>query len=398
MTSFRRTMLAPLMAAALMSSVAACGSDDGTDASSPSASTSTSDATDSGPPGGLPGGGGPGGPGGGMQTFTAVDLDTDGDNAADANTDEVVTAANAFLATLDADTKSAVTYDFTDNESRQTWSNFPAAQVPRKGVALSDLDDDAKAAVMGLVRTMLSDDGYAQVAAVQEADDWLNANSASGTDSFGSDTDYYIAVYGTPSDSDPFMIQFGGHHLARNYTYKGTTASITPDFTGTEPKTFTIGSTDVEPMKEKADTLFGVFDSLSDDESAEAELSDNINDILMGPGVDSGVFPETQGLAVSDLTDDQQQIVLDAIGAWVNDAAPGIADSLMETYESELDDTTIAFANRDTVDGDSTYLRIDGPRVWIELVNTRSQSTPNVHYHGVYRDKTDDYGSTNPSA
>ncbi len=333
-----------------------------------------------------------------MQTFTAVDLDTDGENASAANTTDVVTAANAFLATLDSGTAATVSYDFADNESRQTWSNFPAQQVPRKGVALSDLDDDAKTAAMALVKTMLSPEGYAQVQAIQEADDWLNENSASGTDSFGSDTDYYIAIYGTPSVTDSFMVQFGGHHLARNYTYKGTTASITPDFTGTEPKSFTIGSTDVEPMKEKADTLFGLFDSLNDEQKAQAKLSDTIDDILMGPGVDSGKFPETQGVAVSDLSADQQQLVLDAIGAWVDDAAPGVAASLMKTYKSQLSQTHVAFANSDTVDGESTYLRIDGPRVWIELVNTRSQSTPNVHYHGVYRDKNDDYGSTNPSA
>jgi hypothetical protein len=392
MTNVRRTIIAPLTTLALLSSVAACGNDNGTATSSPSSSTSSSDPAD--PPSGMPSGG----PGGGMQKFTAVDLDTAGENAAGANTADVVSAAGAFLATLDDDTLSAVTYDFTDNESRQTWSNFPAQQVPRKGVALSDLDDEAKAAAMALVKTMLSEEGYAQVEAIQQADDWLKENSASGTDSFGSDTDYYIAIYGTPSTSDAFMVQFGGHHLARNYTYKGETASITPDFTGTEPKSFTIGSTDVEPMKEKADTLFGVFDSLSDDESEQAELSGTINDILMGPGVDSGEFPATDGLAVSDLTDEQQQKVLDAIAAWVDDAAPGMAASLMKTYTSQLDQTTVAFANSDTVDGESTYLRIDGPRVWIELVNTRSQSTPNVHYHGVYRDKNDDYGSTNPSS
>ena len=404
MTISRRIAVAPLASAALLLTVSACGVNDSTaTGSSPSTSSSGSTA-ESTPPSGFPGGGpggtggGPGGTGGGMQTFTAVDLDTDGENASDANTAEVVTAANAFLATLDSGTASAVSYDFSDNQSRQTWSNFPAAQVPREGVALSDLDDDAKSAVMALVKTMLSDDGYAQVETVQQADDWLNENSASGTDSFGSDTDYYIAIYGTPSTTDPFMVQFGGHHLARNYTYDGTTASITPDFTGTEPKSFTIGTTDVEPMKEKAGTLFDLFDSLTDEESSEAELSDTIDDILMGPGVDSGEFPQSQGLAVSDLTDAQQQLVLDAIGAWVNDAAPGIAASLMATYESQLDESTIAFANTDTVDGESTYLRIDGPSVWIELVNTRSQSTPELHYHGVYRDKNDDYGSTNPSA
>jgi Protein of unknown function (DUF3500) len=389
MTKLRRTLVAPLTAMTLLATATACGSSESTDAS-----TSTSGGESTG--GGFQGGG-PGGAGGGMQTFTAVDLDTDGDNASDANTPEVVAATDGFLATLDSDTKAKVTYDFTDNQARQTWSNFPTAMVAREGVALSDLDDDAKTAAMALVKTMLSDEGYQQVKAVQASDDWLAENSASGKEDFGSDKDYYIAVYGTPSTSDSFMVQFGGHHLARNYTYQGTTASITPDFTGTEPKSFTVGNTDVEPMKEKAGTLFDVFDSLSDDESAQAKLSGTINDILMGPGVDSGKFPTTEGVKVGDLTDEQQQLVLAAIGAWVNDASPGVAASLMKTYESQLDETTVSYANGTTVEGESTYLRIDGPRVWIELINTHSGSTPNVHYHGVYRDKTDDYGSSNPS-
>lgn len=362
------------------------------------ASTDANDASSSSSRGGPPGGPGDrGGAGGGMQTFTAVDLDTNGANASDANTADVVAAANAFLQTLTSDERNTATFDFRDNESRQTWSNFPASTVPRKGIALTALTDTSKAAAMALVKTMLSDQGYSQVEAVQKADDWLAANSDGGNSGF-SDENYYVAIYGTPSTSSPFMVQFGGHHLARNYTYNKTTVSITPDFTGTEPKSFTIDNTDVEPMKEKAGTAFAVFDSLTSDEEAEAKLSATLNDILMGPGVDSGEFPTTEGLPVSELSDAQKQLVLEAIGAWVNDAASGAAASLMKTYEAQLDQTTIAYANSDTVDGESTYLRIDGPRVWIELINTRSQSTPNVHYHGVYRDKADDYGSTNPSA
>ncbi len=49
-----------------------------------------------------------------------------------------------------------MTYPFSDSQSRQTWSNFPAQQVPRKGVALSALDADAKTAAMALVKTMLA--------------------------------------------------------------------------------------------------------------------------------------------------------------------------------------------------------------------------------------------------
>lgn len=391
MTPLSRGLAASLTAAALLAGGAACGS------STPSSPSSASSSGSAQQPGAR-GSGGPGGGGGGLQTFNAVDLDTDGANASDANTADVVTAANAFRATLDADTKDKVTFDFSDNQSRQTWSNFPAAQVPRKGVALSALSDEAKTAALALVKTMLSAQGYAQVQTIQQADDWLHANSADGNDAFGSDTDYYIAVYGTPSTTDPFMLQFGGHHLARNYTYKGTTASITPDFTGTEPKTFTVGNTSVEPLKEKAGTLFAAVDSLSADQTRQAKLSATVDDILMGPGVDSGKFPATEGVAVSSLNADQKKLVLAAIGAWVNDAAPAEAAALLKTYQSQLDQTKVAYAGSTTVDGENTYLRIDGPRVWIELINTRSRSTPNVHYHGVWRDKADDYGSTNPSA
>ena len=391
-----RTGLAASLTAMTLIAVSACTS---TASTTPSATSSSASSPQPSFGGRGPGGpGGAGGAGGGLQTFTAVDLDTDGANATDANTAAVVSATNAFLATLDSATKAKVTYAFTDNESRQTWSNYPAQQVPRKGIALADLSAKQKTAALAVVKTMLSAEGYSQVQTIQAADDWLKQNSASGTDSFGSDTDYYIAVYGTPSTTDPFMVQFGGHHLARNYTYKGTTASITPDFTGTEPKTFTIAGTTVEPMKEKAATLFAAVDSLSTAQKADAELSGTINDILMGPGVDSGKFPASEGVLVGSLSAAQKKLVLAAIAAWVDDAAPGEAASLLKTYESQLDRTRIAYANSTTVDGESTYLRIDGPRVWIELTNTRSQSTPNVHYHGVWRDKADDYGSTNPSS
>jgi len=388
-----------LLATALLAS--GCGAEDSNTAAAPatsSAAPSASAATDApsgGPRGGGPGGAG-GGPGGG-QTITAVDLNTDGENATGANTAEVVAATKAFIGSLSSDLMDAVSFEFTDNQSRQTWSNFPASTVARKGVPLTDLDDAQKTAALAVVKTMLSEQGFAQVQAVQASDDWLQGNSTSGNSSFGSDN-YYIAIYGTPSTTEPFQVQFGGHHLARNYTYKGDTVSVTPDFTGTEPKVFETEGATVEPMKQKASTLLAVFDGLSAAESTQAELSGTtIDDILMGPGVDSGEFPESEGVLVGDLPAEEQQLVLAAIEAWVGDAAPDAAAALLSAYEAELDRTRVAFANSTTVDGESTYLRIDGPRVWIELLNTRSMSTPDVHYHGVFRDKNDDYGSSNPS-
>jgi ABC-type glycerol-3-phosphate transport system substrate-binding protein len=121
------TVAASLLTAGVLV-VSGCGSDSSGTSSSASGSAQPSGST--GP------GGGSGGPGGGMQEITAVNLNTDGASPGGANTADVVTAVNAFLATLDDTKRGTVEYDFTDNQARQTWSNFPATAVPREGIAL----------------------------------------------------------------------------------------------------------------------------------------------------------------------------------------------------------------------------------------------------------------------
>ncbi|WP_436535468.1 DUF3500 domain-containing protein [Actinoplanes sp. HUAS TT8] len=377
------------VAVAALLAAGGCG---GSDSASP---TSSSAGGGRGGPGG-----GQGGPGGGMggQTFTAVNLNTDGDSPGGANTAEVVTAANAFLATLDDTLKAKINLAFTDNQSRQTWSNFPASTVARKGVALKDLSETQRAAALAMMKVALSADGYQQVLNIQKADDYLNGLGGQGADGFGNLVDYYVAVYGTPSATDPFMVQFGGHHLARNLTYNGTKVSQTPQFVGSEPTSFESGGQTVAPVKDESTAMFAMIASLGDSEKAAAKLtSGTYDDLMMGPTHDDGQFPASEGLAVSTLTDAQKKLVLAAIAPYVDDLADDAAAKLLAKYTSELDSTKIAWANNTGPDDESSYLRIDGPSVWIEFINTRSMSTPNIHYHSVYRDKTDDYGSTKPS-
>jgi hypothetical protein len=47
------------------------------------------------------------------------------------------------------------------------------------------------------------------------------------------------------------------------------------------------------------------------------------------------------------------------------------------------------------VDVDGTYMRIDGPRVWIELACQAGVVIQGkTHFHSIYRDKQYDYGNT----
>jgi Protein of unknown function (DUF3500) len=375
-----------IAAAALV--VSGCGANGSSDTTSSTSASATS----------IGGGsGGPGGPGGGQQ-ITAVNLNTDGVSPGGANTAEVVTAVDAFLATLDDAKRDAVEYDFTDNKARQTWSNFPSTTVPREGPALSDLTAEQQQAALAVVKTALSGDGYQQSTDIQKADDYLNSLGGQGADGFGALVDYHIAIYGQPSTTQPFMVQFGGHHLARTLTYNGDKVSQTPQFVGTEPTSFPTGGATVEPLKAEAAGMFGIMASLTADQRTSAEItSGTFDDLLMGPGKDSGNFPTSEGLLVSGLNPDQRQTVTAAIQAYAGDLSTDAATKLMAKYESELDQTRIGWSNNTGPTDENSYIRIDGPSVWIEFINTRSRSTPDIHYHSVYRDKTNDYGSTKPS-
>ena len=249
-----------------------------------------------------------------------------------------------------------------------------------------------------MLQVALSSDGYEQNSNIRKADDDLNSLGGQGADGFGALKDYYIAVYGQPSETAPFMVQFGGHHLARNLTYNGDKVSQTPQFVGSEPVSFQVDGATVEPVEAEASSLFAVMAGLTADQRTSAEItSGTFDDLLMGPGKDAGTFPTPEGLQVSSLDATQRQAVTTALQAYVGDLSTGAATKLLAKYESELDQTRIGWSNNTGPTDENSYIRIDGPSVWIEFINTRSRSTPDIHYHSVYRDKTDDYGSSKPS-
>lgn len=66
-------------------------------------------------------------------------------------------------------------------------------------------------------------------------------------DLFGSDL-YYISFLGTPSTTAPWMLQFGGHHLALNITIDGDKGVLTPTLTGAQPAKFTLNGKIVRPL------------------------------------------------------------------------------------------------------------------------------------------------------
>src|SRR4029078_1710798 len=107
------------------------------------------------------------------------------------------------------------------------WHIFRTTVFERQGVRLADLTPAQRSAVTALLTTALSRDGDRKVTEIMHGDEVLKMGARRGGPLFGEDQ-YYLPFVGTPSTPAPWMLQFGGHHLAINLTMAGGQASMAP--------------------------------------------------------------------------------------------------------------------------------------------------------------------------
>ena len=91
---------------------------------------------------------------------------------------------------------------------------------------------------------------------------------------------YFISVLGTPSESKPWMLQIGGHHVAYNLTFNGGREGATPLFFGSEPIIFNMGDTEFEPLATQSAAMSNLARALAN--HTEAKLSGTFTDVVKG--------------------------------------------------------------------------------------------------------------------
>jgi len=184
-------------------------------------------------------------------------------------TARIVAAAQALVGSLDDAGRAAVQFPF-DGPQKTRWSNLPSPMFARQGLLLADLTAPRRAAVMTLLAAALSRDGYQKVQNIMEGDEVLRQNQGGrgrgrggpgGGPAFGRDQ-YYLAFVGTPSTTQPWMLQFGGHHLAINLTIGGAQASMTPSLPAAQPATFAVEGRTVRPLGDENDKAFALVNAL----------------------------------------------------------------------------------------------------------------------------------------
>ena len=110
-----------------------------------------------------------------------------------------------------------------------------------------------------------------------------------GGPNFGED-EYYLAFLGTPSTTSPWMLQFGGHHLAINLTLGGGQASMTPSLPAAQPATYTVRGAEIRPLGNENDKAFALINALDATQRGQAILDYRVSDLVLGPGQDGRAF------------------------------------------------------------------------------------------------------------
>jgi hypothetical protein len=299
----------------------------------------------------------------------------------------IVAAAQTFLGTLDAAQRSAVVFDFKDEAQRKRWSNLPISFVPRGGLRLGDLAPPQRAAVMALLATALSPQGYQKVLQITDGDEMLK--TPGGRAIFGRD-EYYVSLLGQPSTALPWMIQFGGHHLGINITLIGGRGTLAPSHTGAQPALYTLASRTVRPLGRETDKALALVRSLTDLQRKQALLGSEFRDLVLGPGSD-GIEIQPEGIKGSALTASQRELLLDLASEWTSMLFDAAAKARMDELRHNVGATWFAWSG--PVDGSgAAYFRIQGPTVIIEYAPQSLGGDPTNHIHTIYRDPTNDYG------
>jgi hypothetical protein len=313
-------------------------------------------------------------------------------------TARAVATAKAFLATLDDAKRAKASVDLT-SEHKTNWSNLPtgvklqSGATERNGVKLGDMTAAQQEAALSLVAATLSPAGYEKVMNIVNADEVLEAKSAPrASDSrvrFGR-AEFYVAILGTPSITEPWMIQFGGHHLAINVTVVRRNNVLTPSHTGAQPASYTLNGRMIRPLGAENDKAFALINALSAPQQKQAILNYRVTDMVLGPGLDGKVI-QPEGISASEFNASQKAMLLDLVSEWVSILNEDAAKSKMAEIKASLANTHFAWSGP-TTNGSPAYFRIQGPTVLIEYApQGRNASTD--HIHTFYRDPTNDYGA-----
>jgi hypothetical protein len=310
------------------------------------------------------------------------------------STRPILDAATAFLAALSPEQRVAVTFDM-QGDAWRVWSNI-SPFLARHGLRLGALPDDQRELALGLLRASLSAAGYQTARDVMRLNGTI-AELTGGWDELG-EWMYWISLFGTPSETEPWGWQIDGHHLILNCLVLGDQIVMTPMFMGSEPVVAESGAfagTSVFDVEEERGYV--LMQALSAEQRQTATIGMTLPGDVMASAASDNIQLPYAGIRVPDLSTAQQRLLLATVETYLGRIRPGHAEVRLDEVRRHLDSTYFAWIG--PCDETSPfYYRVQSPVVLIEFdhqrgIHLQNDQPTRAHIHTVVRTPNgNDYG------
>ena len=295
-------------------------------------------------------------------------------------------AATTFLAFLDGPAREKAVYPLDDPE-RFDWHFVPRR---RNGLPLNEMTLEQRTAAHALLQATTSAQGYLKANAVIELERILGI--IEGRPGRRDPEDYYVTVFGTPSPDEAWAWRFEGHHLSLNFSSPANSLTVTgPAFMGADPATVPSGpKAGWRPLGREEDLARALVTSLSAEQRATAVVAAEApRDIITGSDREARL-DSFEGLAATDMTDDQRELLFLLLDEYVGNMASDAARTWTTRIRHETSPADLYFAwAGPTEPGHGHYYRIHSPAFLVEYDNTQNDAN---HVHSVWRDLENDFG------
>lgn len=314
-------------------------------------------------------------------------------------------ATNTFLASLTPVQRADTMMPFNHRE-RFNWNESPG---PRLGVVLKDLNESQRRLAMDLLEASAGEGGLQKILMSLAREPVLAATQRTPEGAALRDPElFYIAVFDTPSATEPWGWRFEGHHISANFTIQGDAISNTPFFIGAQPNDLSADLADaarqaanqISPAlaermlpgeEDKARALVQSLDAaqraivvFDRTEPREADMLTGINNMQTSP-------LDPPGLLAAQITPEQKRLLVALVEEYLTrmpeDVAADRRSRLLEG--SALDE--VAFQWHGSIEsGEAHNYTVQGPTFIIEYAQSRGDTVG--HVHTTWREFEGDFG------
>ncbi|MDE8589158.1 DUF3500 domain-containing protein [Arthrobacter sp. NQ4] len=325
----------------------------------------------------------------------------------EAPTADMVAAARKLMGTVTADQAGKLCYA-VDVPEWQSWAN-PEFMQHDTGLRLDEVAGPVRDAVLGVVEASLSPAGFELVRNLMRINGFLG--DLVELPLLMNEFSYNFALYGEPSETQPWGWQLFGHHAALNCLVAGTQLVVSPVFMGAEPDMIDAGPhKGVKVFKERIALARQLMAALP------ADLRDRavVYAEMVDPAMPAGRLHPGDERHLGGCFQDNRVIPYEGIP--VTDMPPGtreLLDAVVEDFIAYLPDGPRAARRREIQEHygetffswiggwegeEAFYFRVQSPVVVLELDHhtgvflSNDQPAP-FHMHTVVRTPNgNDYG------